>query len=69
MNNRHFITKNFDFFAKVAENNILLCAYNGDYFNFIISCKYDEYSTDRLKQLHKDIIFLVPYANKYYSWI
>lgn len=63
MNNRKYTSIYFDAFAKRVENDILIYAYNGNFLDFSFSCRYDKYSTVKLKQLDKDISFLIPYTS------
>lgn len=68
MNNRKFISIYFDAFAKRVENDILSDLFNGNFFDFTLSCKYDKYSTERLKKLHKDIVFLCIFYQDVRLW-
>jgi hypothetical protein len=61
MNNKKYISIYFNAFAKRVENDILMDAFNGNIFDFSLSARYDDrYSTERLKQLDKDMEFIFP---------
>ena len=64
MNNRKYVSIYFDAFAKKVENDILMDAFHDNLFDFYISCRYCRYSTERLKQLSRDITFMMPFTTR-----